>query len=324
MKNIVVLDGYSANPGDLSWEPLKEFGTLTVYDRTKPEDVIERAKDAEILLINKINMTNEVISSLPKLKYIGILATGYNNIDTESAHKHGVVVCNIPSYSTESVVQMTFAHILNITNQIGHYAHQNRVSKNPGKGLRWSKNPDFCYWDTPLPELAGKNIGIIGLGHIGMRVAQVALAFGLHVYAYTSKNKADLPDGINKATLDCLLHASDIVTLHCPLAKDNLHFFNAENIAKMKQGAILINTARGALVDEQAVADALAEGKLAAYGADVMAQEPPKADNPLLSQPHAYITPHVAWATLEARKRLMDICVNNVAAFVSGKPINEV
>ena len=324
MKNIVVLDGYSANPGDLSWEPLKEFGTLTVYDRTKPEDVIERAKDAEILLINKINMTDEVISSLPKLKYIGILATGYNNIDTESAYKHGVVVCNIPSYSTESVVQMTFAHILNITNQIGHYAHQDRVSKHPDKGLRWSKNPDFCYWDTPLPELVGKTIGIIGLGHIGMRVAQVALAFGLHVYAYTSKHKADLPDGINKATLDGLLHASDIVTLHCPLTKDNLHFFNAENIAKMKQGAILINTARGALVDEQAVADALAAGRLAGYGADVMAQEPPKADNPLLSQPHAYLTPHVAWATLEARKRLMDICVNNVAAFVSGKPINEV
>lgn len=324
MKNIVVLDGYTANPSDLSWEPLKEFGTLTVYDRTKPEEVLDRAKDAEILIINKINMTDEVICSLPKLQYIGILATGYNNIDTESAHRHGVVVCNIPSYSTESVVQMTFAHILNITNQIGHYAHQNRVSKHPDKGLRWSKNPDFCYWDTPLPELVGKTIGIIGLGHIGMRVAQVALAFGLHVYAYTSKHKADLPDGINKATLDGLLHASDIVTLHCPLTKDNLHFFNAENIAKMKQGAILINTARGALVDEQAVADALAAGKLAGYGADVMAQEPPKADNPLLRQPHAYLTPHIAWATLEARKRLMDICVNNVAAFVSGKPINEV
>lgn len=324
MKNIVVLDGYTANPGDLSWEPLKEFGTLTVYDRTKPEEVLDRAKDAEILIINKINMTDEVISSLPKLQYIGILATGYNNIDTESAHRHGVVVCNIPSYSTESVVQMTFAHILNITNQIGHYAHQNRVSKHPGKGLRWSQNPDFCYWDTPLPELVGKTIGIIGLGHIGMRVAQVALAFGLHVYAYTSKHKADLPDDINKATLDGLLHASDIVTLHCPLTKGNLHFFNAENIAKMKQGAILINTARGALVDEQAVADALAAGRLAGYGADVMAQEPPKADNPLLRQPHAYLTPHIAWATLEARKRLMDICVNNVAAFVSGKPINEV
>lgn len=324
MKNIVVLDGYTANPGDLSWEPLKEFGTLTVYDRTKPEEVLDRAKDAEILIINKINMTDEVICSLPKLQYIGILATGYNNIDTESAHRHGVVVCNIPSYSTESVVQMTFAHILNITNQIGHYAHQDRVSKHSGKGLRWSKNPDFCYWDTSLPELVGKTIGIIGLGHIGMRVAQVALAFGLHVYAYTSKHKADLPDGINKATLDGLLHASDIVTLHCPLTKDNLHFFNAENIAKMKQGAILINTARGALVDEQAVADALAAGRLAGYGADVMAQEPPKADNPLLRQPHAYLTPHIAWATLEARKRLMDICVNNVAAFVSGKPINEV
>lgn len=324
MRNIVVLDGHSANPGDLSWEPLRTYGNLTVYDRTSPDKVLERAKDAEILLINKINMTDEVISRLPKLKYIGILATGYNNIDTESAHKHGVVVCNIPSYSTESVVQMTFAQILNITNQVAHYADQNRVSEDPGKGLRWSRNPDFCYWDTPLPELSGKTIGIIGLGHIGLRVAQVALAFGLHVCAYTSKRASDLPDGITKATLDDLLHASDIVTLHCPLAKDNLHFFNAANIAKMKPGTILINTARGALVDEQAVADALAEGKLAGYGADVMAQEPPAADNPLLRQPHAYLTPHVAWGTLEARKRLMQICVNNVAAFVSGKPINEV
>ena len=178
--NIVILDGFASNPNDFSWEPLEAFGSLTVYDRTKPEEVIARAKDAEILIINKIDMTDDVISNLPKLKYIGILATGYNNIDTESAHRHGIVVCNIPSYSTESVVQMTFAHILNITNQVAHYASQNRTSGEGGE-IKWSKNPDFCYWDTPLPEIAGKTMGIIGLGHIGMRVAQVAMAFGLKI-----------------------------------------------------------------------------------------------------------------------------------------------
>ena len=321
--NIVILDGYSANPNDFSWQPLKAYGTLTVYDRTSPDKVIERAKDAEVLIINKIIMTNEVISQLPKLKYIGILATGYNNIDTESAHRHGIVVCNIPSYSTESVVQMTFAHILNMTNHVAHYADQNRVTSRGGE-TRWSTNPDFCYWDTPLPEIAGKTLGIIGLGHIGMRVAQVALAFGLHVIAYTSKDQSQLPSGIHKASLDELLSSSDIVTLHCPLAKNNLHFFNAGNIAKMKQGAMLINTARGALVDERAVAEALASGQLGGYGADVMDKEPPLADNPLLQQTHAYLTPHVAWATKEARRRLLDICFANVEAFIQGKPINKV
>ncbi len=321
--NIVILDGYAANPGDLSWEPLKACGTLTVYDRTKTDEVIERAKDAEILLINKINMTDEVIVQLPKLKYIGVLATGYNNVDTESAHKHGIVVSNIPSYSTESVVQMTFAHILNITNQVAHYANQNRTESHGGKS-RWAKSPDFCYWDTPLSEISGKTLGIIGLGHIGMRVAQIALAFDLHVVAYTSKDDAELPTGIHKASLDQLLISSDIVSLHCPLAKNNLHFFNAEIIAKMKPGAILINTARGALVDEQAVAEALSSGKLKGYGADAMDMEPPHADNPLLKQPHAYLTPHIAWANKESRQRWLEICIANVEAFIQGKPINKV
>lgn len=321
--NIVILDGYASNPNDFSWEPLKAYGSLTVYDRTSPELVIERAKDAEILIINKINMTDEVIGQLPKLKYIGILATGYNNIDTESAHRHGVVVSNIPAYSTESVVQMTFAHILNITNQVAHYADQNRVAELGGE-TRWTKNPDFCYWDTPLPEIAGKTLGIIGLGNIGMRVAQVALAFGLNVVACTSKDEAQLPAGIGKAPLDQLLSCSDIVSLHCPLAKNNLHFFNAELIGQMKQGAILVNTARGALVDEQAIAEALASGKLGGYGADAMDREPPLADNPLLKQPHAYLTPHIAWATKEARRRLLDICFDNVEAFIQGQPKNKV
>lgn len=321
--NIVILDGYAANPDNSSWEPLKAYGNVTAYAHTKPDEVIERSKDAELLITNKVNITDEVILQLPKLKYIGVLATGYNNIDTESAHRHGIVVSNIPSYSTESVVQMTFAHILNITNQVAHYADQNRAESLGGE-MRWAKKHDFCYWDTPLQEIAGKTLGIIGLGSIGMRVAQVALAFGMHVVAFTSKAEAELPAGISKTSLDQLLGSSDIVSLHCPLTKDNIHFFNTELIAKMKQGAILVNTARGALVDEQAIADALACGKLGAYGTDVMDKEPPSADTPLFKQPHAYITPHIAWATKEARQRWLKICFDNVEAFIHGKPINKV
>lgn len=308
--NIVVLDGYAANPGDLSWEPLKALGNLTVYPRTAAEDVVERAKDAELLLTNKCNITADVIAQLPKLRYIGELATGVNNIDVEAAKERGIVVKNIPAYSTDSVVQMTFAHILNITNRVEHYAAENRNS-------RWSFNHDFCYWDTPLVELAGKTLGVVGLGNIGMRVARLARGFGMDVYAMTSKESNELPDGIRKATLEGLLGVADIITLHCPLAKDNYHLFNADNIARMKPGAILINTARGALVDEAAVAEALHSGHLAAYGADVMEQEPPAEDNPLLKEPNAFLTPHIAWATAEARKRLMDICVENVKTFLA-------
>lgn len=318
---IIVLDGYAANPNDLSWDSMKELGELTVYPRTAPNEIVERAKDAEIVLTNKCNLTEDIISQLPKLKYIGELATGFNNIDIDAAHKRGIVVTNIPAYSTESVVQMTFAHILNIFNRVGHYSYKNRVYEGT-EGGRWAKNPDFCYWDTPLHELAGKTIGIIGLGHIGSRVAKVARCFGMDVFAMTSKDSASLPEGIQKTTLEGLLGVADIITLHCPLAKDNYHMFNAERIAKMKQGAILINTARGALVDEAAVAKALADGHLSGYGADVMEQEPPKLDNPLLAQHNAYITPHIAWATFEARKRLMDISVGNVKAFLKENPVN--
>lgn len=314
---IVELDGYAANPDDISWEPLKALGELTVYSRTKAEDVVERAKDAEIVLTNKVVFTDEVMAQLPKLKYIGVLATGYNVIDVEAAYRRGIVVTNIPAYSTESVVQMTFAQILNITNQVGHYADEVR-------GKRWSNNPDFCYWDTPLIELSGKTMGIVGLGHIGSRVAHVAREFGMDVFALTSKDSSQLPDGIQKTTIDGLLGVADILTLHCPLTKDNYHMINAERLEQMKSGAILINTARGALVDEAAVAKALESGHLAAYGADVMDVEPPKADNPLLGQPHAFLTPHIAWATKEARTRLMNICVANVKAFIEGHPINRV
>lgn len=312
---IVVLDGYAANPDDLSWEPLKEWGKLTVYNRTSAEDLIKRVQDADMVLTNKCRLKEEELRQLPRLKYIGELATGYNNIDIEYAHRHGIVVSNIPSYSTESVVQMTFAHIFNITNQVSHYASEVRAG-------RWSRNLDFCYWDTPLRELAGHTLGIVGLGHIGMRVAQVAHCMGMDIFALTSKEKDQLPVGVQKTTLEGLMGVSDILTLHCPLSPDTYHLINEERLAMMHEGSVLINTSRGALVDEKAVADALASGHLLAYGADVMSKEPPRADNPLLSQARAYLTPHIAWATFEARQRLMEIAVENVKAFVEGHPQN--
>lgn len=314
---IVVLDGFGLNPGDLSWEAMGQLAEMTVYERTSPEELMERAADAEMLLTNKVALKEKEIMALPKLKYIGVLATGYNIIDTECAKKQGIVVTNIPAYSTDSVAQMTFAHILNITNHIDHYADQCRQG-------RWSRNKDFCYWDTPLIELAGKTIGIVGLGSIGYKVARIAQEFGMDVFAFTSKNSADLPEGIQKTTLEGLFGISDIITLHCPLNKETRGMINAESLSRMKRGAILINTGRGPLVNEQDVADALQSGQLAAYGTDVMSSEPPKEDNSILNAPNAFVTPHIAWATLEARIRLMNIAVNNAKAFIDGKPINVV
>ncbi|WP_276894935.1 D-2-hydroxyacid dehydrogenase [Hallella bergensis] len=314
---IVVLDGYSANPGDLSWERLEALGELTVYPRTSTTKVVECAQDADIILSNKVKITAEVIDKLPKLKYIGVLATGYNIIDVDYARQKGIVVSNIPAYSTDSVVQMTFAHILNITNQVGHYADQVRSG-------RWSKNADFCYWDTPLTELSGKIIGIVGLGNIGMRVATIARQFGMDVFAVTSKESALLPSGIQKTTLNGLLSIADVLSLHCPLTKDTDKLINAERLELMKPGSILINTGRGQLVDEKAVAKALDSGHLKGYGADVMALEPPSKDNPLLKQAHAYFTPHIAWASKEARTRLINIAADNVKAFLEGSPQNKV
>ena len=314
---IVELDAHAINPGDLSWEGLKSLGEFVEYERSTGKEVVERAKDADVVLTNKVSIREKEMSQLPKLKYIGVMATGYNTIDLEAARKRGIVVTNIPAYSTDSVAQMTFAHILNIMNRVDHYAELNRQGK-------WSDNPDFCYWDSPLHEIAGKTLGIIGLGNIGMKVAMIAKEFGMDVFAYTSKNSADLPDGIQKTTLDGLLSVSDILTLHCPLTPETRGMINKETIKMMKQGAIIINTGRGPLVDEQDVADALESGQLAGYGADVMYEEPPRKDNPLLRQPNAFITPHVAWATFEARKRLVDICVENVKAFIDGHPIHVV
>lgn len=315
--NIVVLDGHCVNPGDLSWDGFKELGRLTVYERTKAEEVVERAKDAQIVLVNKVSMKADIIAQLPQLKYIGVLATGFNHIDVKAAQEHGVTVCNIPSYSTYSVAQMVFASIFTITTRVEHYAQQTREGQ-------WTKHSDFCYWDTPLLELAGKTMGIVGLGNIGMKVARIAREFGMEVYAYTSKNSVDLPSGIQKTTLDGLFSVSDILSLHCPLSERTRELIKADNLRKMKHGAILINTGRGPLVNEADVAAALESGQLAAYGADVMCSEPPAADNPLLKQPNAFITPHIAWATVEARSRLMNIALDNVKCFLEGAAQNVV
>ncbi len=315
--NIVVLDGHCVNPGDLSWDGFKELGSLTVYERTSASQVVERAKDAQIVLVNKVSMKADIIAQLPQLKYIGVLATGFNHIDMKAAQEHGVTVCNIPSYSTYSVAQMVFASIFAITNRVEHYAQQTREGQ-------WSKHSDFCYWDTPLLELAGKTMGIVGLGNIGMKVARIAREFGMEVYAYTSKNSVDLPSGIQKTTLDGLFSVSDILSLHCPLSERTRELIKADNLRKMKHGAILINTGRGPLVNETDVAAALESGQLAAYGADVMCSEPPAADNPLLKQPNAFITPHIAWATVEARSRLMNIALDNVKCFLEGAAQNVV
>lgn len=314
---IVVLDGYGVNPGDLSWEKLEELGELTVYERTAPEEVLTRTEDAEIVLTNKVVLSAEVLEKLPKLKYIGVLATGYNVVDTEAARAQGVAVTNIPAYSTDSVVQMTFAHILNITNRVAHYARENREGK-------WARSKDFCYWDTPLLELSGLTLGVVGLGNIGMKVARVARTLGMEVYAATSKSSSSLPEGIQKTTFKGLLGVCDILTLHCPLTPDTRELVNAKTLGMMKRGAVVINTGRGPLVNENDVAEALRSGQLAAYGADVMCQEPPREDNPLLAEPNAFITPHVAWATIDARRRLMKIAVDNIKAFVEGKPVNVV
>ena len=314
---IVILDGFTAQPGDLSWKALESIGELTVHDRTSPEETVGRAKDADIVLTNKVCLRKQELDQLPKLKYIGVLATGYNVVDLKTAHEHGILVTNVPAYSTESVAQMVFAHLLTVTNRTEHYAVKNRAGE-------WTTSPDFCYWDTPLTELAGKTFGIVGLGNIGRRVAVIAQAFGMKVVASTSKGADELPSGIEKLTMDELLKESDVLSLHCPLTSDTHHLINRQTLWKMKPSAILINTGRGPLVNDWDVADALKDHRLRAFCADVLTDEPPRADNPLLACEQAFITPHIAWATKEARTRLIDVAVNNVRAFVEGKPINVV
>jgi len=314
---IVVLDGYALNPGDLSWTAMEALGELTVYDRTSPAELMERSADAEVLITNKTLITATDMSSLPKLKYIGVLATGYNVVDIDAARSHGIVVTNIPAYSTSSVAQMVFAHILNITQRVGYYAEEN-------KNRRWAENADFCYWDTDLIELDGKKMGIVGFGNIGQATARIAQAFGMDVRVYTSKDQSVLPHGIKKMELDDLFSECDIVSLHCPLNTTTQEMVNTERLGKMKKTAILVNTGRGPLINEQDLADALNAGRLAGAGLDVLSVEPSKEDNPLLKAKNCFITPHIAWATKEARTRLMDVAVRNLKSYIEGQVINNV
>lgn len=311
---ICILDGYSLNPGDLDWSPVERLGDVTLFDRTSADKIVERAADADIVLTNKVSFSADTLRQLPRLRFICVLATGYNIIDTEAAARQGVVVANIPAYSTMSVAQMAFAHILNITNHVASYAREVADGK-------WTNCPDFCFWDSALTELAGKTMGIVGLGNTGMATARIAVALGMKVVAMTSKSADTLPEGITPAPLDDVLASADVVSLHCPLTPSTRHLINAASIAKMKPSAILINTGRGPLVDEQAVADALNGGRLAAFGADVLSQEPPRGDNPLLSARNCFLTPHIAWATIEARTRLMSTATENVRQFIAGEPV---
>lgn len=311
----VVLDGYAANPGDLSWDALKAMGDCTIYDTTPAELVIERAYDADIILTNKVLLRAQQISELPNLKYIGVLATGYNIVDIEAAKSRGIVVTNIPSYSTPSVAQMVFAHILNIASKVQH--HSDEVHKG-----RWVNSQDFCFIDSPLIELKDKKIGLIGLGNIGYNTAKIAIGFGMKVCAYTSKSKFQLPPEIQKMELDELFKECDVISLHCPLNAETRGIVSKERINMMKPTAIIINTSRGPLISEQDLADALNSGRIYAAGIDVLSSEPPKADNPLLTAKNCYITPHIAWATSEARERLMQIAVENVSSYIKGSPVN--
>ena len=314
---IVALDGYAANPGDLSWNEMRTLGECIIYDRTAPSEILERAEGADVLLTNKVVISAEHMKALPQLKYIGVMATGYNIVDTEAAKEQGIIVTNIPAYSTDSVAQMVFAHLLNIAQQVQH--HSEEVHKG-----RWTNNSDFCFWDTPLIELAGKKIGLVGLGNTGMRTARIAISFGMEVHAFTSKSHFQLPPEIKKMELDELFAECDIISLHCPLTEQTREMVNARRLSLMKPTAILINTGRGPLINEQDLADALNSGRIYAAGVDVLSQEPPRADNPLLTARNCYITPHIAWASTAARQRLMQIALNNLKAYQEGKPINVV
>jgi glycerate dehydrogenase len=312
---IVVLDGYTLNPGDLSWDGLESMGECEIYDRSPAELTVERAKDAEIVLTNKTLLDARTISSLRKLLYIGVLATGYNVVDVAAARERGIAVANVPAYGTASVAQMTFAIILELANRVGHHSETVRSG-------HWCKSQDFCYWNHPLVELEGLTIGIVGFGRIGQAVAKIANGFGMKVLASTRSMKASPLPGVEMADLDTVFRKSDIVSLHCPLTDDNRGFINSQRLAMMKPNAFLINTSRGLLIDEKALADALNSGMIAGAGLDVLSAEPPKPDNPLLSAKNCFITPHIAWATHAARERLMKIAIDNVRSFLDGKPKN--
>ena len=317
MPQIVVLDGYTLNPGDLSWDGLRALGACMVYDRTPPADIVARAGQAEIALTNKTELPADVIEALANLRYVGVLATGYNVVDIDAARHRGIIVTNVPAYSTRSVAQMVFAHLLNLALHIG--PHAQTVS-----GGAWSSQPDFCYWETPLIELAGLTMGIVGFGRIGRATAEIALAFGMEVIAYDIDPPTNAPRRCRFVELDEVFRQSDVVSLHCPLTSKNRRLVNEQRLAMMKEGAFLINTSRGPLIDEQALAQVLNDGRIAGAGLDVLTSEPPEKDNPLLSAKNCFITPHISWATHAARRRLLKVAIENVAAFLAGTPQNVV
>ncbi len=315
----VLLDAHTEAPDPQVWEGLRSLGEVQVYERTTPEQVVPRAQGAEAVLTNKVLITREVMDALPSLRYIGVTATGYNVVDLEAARQRGITVTNVPAYSTMSVAQMVFAHLLDITNGVAHYTDAVR-------GGRWTTSEDFCFYDTPLTELDGRTMGIVGLGNIGTAVARMAQAFGMKVMAYSGKPQSALQEiGIERASsYEELFAHADVLSLHCPLTPETHHLVNAERLALMKPSAILINTGRGPLVDEQALADALNSGHLFAAGVDVLTEEPPRQGSPLMSARNCRITPHIAWATVEARQRLVSTVIENVIAFANGTPQNTV
>jgi glycerate dehydrogenase len=313
---IVILDGYTCNPGDLSWEKFRQFGNLTVYDRTAKEEVLQRSMDADILLTNKTVLDKETILQLNTVKYIGVLATGYNVVDIKAAREKGIVVTNVPGYSTASVAQHVFSLLLEITARVGH--HDKTV-----KNGRWSSSADFCYWDYPLMELANKTMGVLGYGKIGKQTAVIAKAFGINVIAY-DRGRTNHDELVRKVTLPELFELSDIITLHVPLFEDTKEIINKNSISMMRDGVIIINTSRGPLINEQDLADALNSGKVKAAGLDVLTQEPPAKDNPLIPLDNCLITPHIAWAPKEARIRLLDIAADNLKKYLKGIEQNKV
>ena len=316
MLKIVVLDGYTLNPGDLSWDKLKASGDLTVYDYTEKNEIYARAAGAEILFTNKTPLSAEMMAQLPELRYIGVLATGYNVVDVKAATERGITVTNIPTYGTHSVAQMVFALLLEMCHHV--QLHSDAVISG-----EWTKNRDFCFWKTPLIELSGKTIGIIGYGRIGRQVARIADSFGMRILAY-DKIQGQNPDlaEFRWVELDELLRQADVISLHCPLFPDTAGLINQASIAMMKPSALLINTSRGGLIVDQDLADALNNGRITGAALDVLSVEPPPADNPLLHAKNCLITPHISWATAEARSRLMDIAVDNLKSFLEGNPVN--
>lgn len=313
---IVVLDGFTLNPGDLSWEGLERLGKCVIYERSAPHEIVPRSADAEIILTNKAVLSRDHIFALPKLKYIGVTATGFNIVDVAAARERGILVCNVPAYGTASVAQMTFALLLELTQRVGHHAQTVRDG-------RWAASPDFCYWDYPLVELSGLTLGIVGYGQIGRAVGDLGRAFGMRVIA-SSRSKRSGTEGTEFVDLDRLFAESDVVSLHCPLTPETKHLVNAERLGKMKPSAFLINTSRGPLIDEAALANALNRGTIAGAGLDVLSIEPPPGENPLFKANNCYITPHIAWATRAARARLMERSVANIEAFIRRTPINVV